>query len=187
MLAFTEVEFKYSADEIPLAAFQSFCEHMEPKLRVMPAGYDHFYDKVNDEVSFCRHRVAATTNQLTFKRKLQDNNNSVRIEHNVDLSESMSKEQIAAFLKEFGYEHSNTIYKNAFVYVYDRYSFCYYIVYNEGMEEMGRFIEIEMDEHYPWADERNAYVELQDLERKAASLGLNSSRRLKKSLYEMFG
>ena len=183
----TEIEFKYNADCVALRTFQDFCRRLNPITEVMPAGYDHFYNKTGDEVSFCRHRVGALTNQLTFKRKLQDNNNSVRTEHNIDLSKEMSKQQIEAFLKEFGYKWCSTIYKNAFVYVYDKYSFCYYIVYTEGMEELGRFIEIEMSEEHPWESQEQAYKMLQELEKEVSVVGLFPSRRLKKSLYEMYG
>lgn len=183
----TEVEFKYSAKNVSLEQFQKFCMELNPKEIVLPAGYDYFYRSPKDPNSFCRHRQGAITNQLTFKRKLADKNNFVRTEHNIDLSSKMSNLQIEAFLKEFGYEKSSSIYKNAFVYLYNKFNFVYYVVYDVAMNELGRFIEIEMDENYDWKDEIEAYTELQQLEKSMAVLGITSHTRLKLSLFEMFG
>lgn len=183
----TEVEFKYSADNVSLAKFQEFCLELQPKEVVLPAGYDYFYKSSKDSSCFCRHRKGALTNQLTFKRKLTDKNNFVRTEHNIDLSADMSKEQIEAFLLEFNYTPSATIYKNAFVYLYNKFNFVYYVVYNADMKELGRFIEIEMDEKYAWKDSAEAMAELQQLEKSVAKLGITPANRLRKSLYELFG
>jgi len=182
---FTEIEFKYKADDISLEAFKAFCVARKPSLQIQASGYDHFYQSAKDE-AFSRHRVGADMNQLTFKRKTSDANNIVRTEHNIDLHPSVSKEQVAAFLSEFGYEFTATLYKSCFVFQYDWYILVYYIVFDAEMKELGRFIEIEASETFPWRSEAEARASIDDMERLCKPLGIQPQRRVKRSLFEMF-
>lgn len=184
-IEFKEIEFKYKADDISLEAFSSFCKN-EPYKFVLAAGYDHFYSCKDFSESFCRHRVGPDKNELTFKRKTADKNNFVRTEHNIELSPSVSEEQVAALCNEFGYKHNVSIYKDCFVYKYFNHTFVYYICYNLEMKELGRFVEIEMDENYPWETEEQALNELTMLEKKFHQFGVSPQSRVKRSLFEMF-
>ncbi len=185
-MKFHEVEFKYRADGISLAKFQEFCEAKEPEKYIIASGFDHFYDNETDAVGFYRHRVGPDMNQLTYKRKTSATNNFVRKEHNLDFSKKVSVEQAAAYVKDFGYTLNTTIFKNCFVYKYEYYTLVFYICYDIGMKELGRFMEIEMDEEYAWKSEEEAMVSLVAMERLSKTLGISAQSRVKKSLYELF-
>lgn len=184
-IEFKEIEFKYKADDISLVAFTNFCERDEHKF-ILASGYDHFYSFKNDSESFCRHRVGPDKNELTFKRKTSDKNNFVRTEHNIQLDPRTTMDQIKALCKEFGYTHNTSIYKDCFVYKYPRYTFVYYICYNLDMKELGRFVEIEMEESYPWETEEQALNDMIELEKSFSQFGVSPQSRVKRSLFEMF-
>lgn len=185
-MSFTEVEFKYRADGVDLSAFKAFCIDKKPKNSLIASGFDYFYSNEKETDSFFRLRVSPSFNQLTYKKKTNDNNNYVRTEHNIDLQLSLTKEQAEAFVGEFGYEYNTTIYKNAFIYFYDYYTLVYYVCYDEGMKELGRFIEIELDENQDFGTQESAWSELTILEKLCKPIGITAQARIKKSLYEMF-
>ena len=182
-----EIEFKYRADNVGLEAFVTFCKGFNGlKAHVSASGFDHFYDNVKDPGAFGRLRVGPDLNQLTFKRKTEDANNFIRTEHNLDLAAHTCREQIEAFLGEFGYSYNMSLFKSCFVYKYDRHIFVYYICYDTDMKETGRFIEVEMSEDFPWASESDAYEELAVLEKLMKPLGISPQNRVKKSLFELY-
>lgn len=185
-MRFREIETKYNADKTPLTAFMSFCKEREPSKFVIAAGYDHFYEKVGDKESFCRHRIGPDANQITFKRKTTSENNYVRTEHNINLAKPMTEDQVRAYVEEFGYQYNTTLYKNCFVYKFDTYILVYYVVYDMDMKELGRFIEIEMDEDYPWVDDDEAWGTLLVMEKMCKSLGAKPESRITESLFEMY-
>jgi adenylate cyclase class IV len=184
-MRYMEIETKYRADTISLSSFLKFCESRSPLRVVNAAGYDHFYESLKVPGSFCRHRIGLDTNQLTFKRKTSDSNNFIRTEHNLDLSGAV-REQVAALCKEFGYEHNFSLYKNCFVYGYENYTLVYYIVYDEDLHELGRFVEIEMKEDYPWESEQQAWDQLLVFEKLCKPLGISPQSRVKRSLFELY-
>lgn len=181
-----EVEFKYDAKNINLSAFKEFCMKKDPVSYIMAAGHDHFYHNSKDLTSFYRHRVGAGINQFTFKKKTVEENNFIRIEHNIDLDLDVTRDKILYLCKDLGYEYNTTIFKNSFIYVYEYYVMAYYIVYDNDMKEIGRFLEIEMNEEFPWENEKQAWGELIILERIHKPLGIDSSKRIKDSLFELF-
>lgn len=184
-MRFCEIEFKYYADNIKLSDFVEFCNDRKPEGQILVSGYDYFYEKPNED-AFCRLRVGPDSNQLTFKRKLTSKNNFIRTEHNIDLESHITKDQITALCKEFGYMYNMTLFKNCFIYHYDWYTFVYYICYDENMKEIGRFVEIEMSEDHSWIDEQHAWNELIILEKTCRELGISPQCRVKKSLFELF-
>lgn len=184
-----EIEFKYNASEISLSTFTEFCQERNRKnvhKFIIASGYDYFYDSLTNPESFCRHRVGADMNQLTFKKKTSGTNNYVRTEHNIDLENKVSVEQVKLLCGEFGYKYNTSIFKNCFIYAYDRYTLVYYVCYDKDMKELGRFVEIEMKEDHNWSSEEEAYGELTIMEKLCKGLGISSKSRLKRSLYEMF-
>lgn len=186
-MKYREIEFKYNASDISLKDFNKFCKDRKPEKFIEVGGYDYFYKTTGNNGGFCRHRVGADSNQLTFKRKTTSGNNFIRTEHNIDLVNLVSVDQIAALCKEFGYEPAAALFKNCFIYVYDFYILVYYIVYDTGMKELGRFVEIEMKEDHTWTSETEAWDALTAMERICKPLGLSSQARIRKSLFEMFG
>lgn len=184
---FKEVEFKYNAQGMDLVEFKEFCKYRPNlKKKVIAFGPDHFYQKSGDVDSFCRHRVGGDINQLTFKRKTLDANNYIRTEHNLDLRPGITEEQVSALAGEFGYVYNTSIYKSCFVYTYDWYTLVYYICYDTTMEELGRFVELEVAEDYPWQNAKDAWDQLVALERICKPLGISPQSRLKRSLFELF-
>lgn len=182
-----EIEFKYKADNISLTEFKAFCESKPPVSFIQASGYDYFYSDALNSGAFCRFRVGADINQVTFKRKTKEKNNFVRVEHNIDLAPVVTEPQVRALVSEFGYEYDSTIYKSCFVYKYEWYTLVYYICYNEDLKELGRFIEIEMKEDHDWETEESAWNELVIVEKLCKTLGISPQARIKKSLYELYG
>ena len=181
-----EIEYKYLA-EISVPEFRAFCENRSPLKFLLISGWDHFLFNENDGTSFYRHRVNTNENQLTFKRKLVKDNNYVREERNIDLPLSVTKEKIQDLCDVHGYKPRSSIFKNCFIYNYDYYTLVYYVCYNDQLQELGRFIEIEMKEDYDWSSEEEALQELVTLERLCKGLNIGPQKRIHKSLFEMFG
>lgn len=186
MIKFKEIETKYYADNIKLTDFAEFCEKRKPVKFLIASGYDHFYRSKKSAEMFFRHRVGEDFNQLTLKKKTEVKNNYIRNEHNIMLSKKTSREQIAAICDEIGYEPTSSIFKNAFIYIYERYTLVYYVVYDEEMKELGRFVEIEMSEEEEFLSEESAWGELTQIEKELDILGITAQNRIKRSLFEMF-
>lgn len=185
-MKYKEIEYKYRADEMSLTLFETFCRAYDAHDLIQASGYDHFYQSRTSATSFCRHRVGGDINQLTFKRKLSDSNNYIRTEHNLDLKFSSPVDQVAALVAEFGYKHNFSMFKNCFIYKFDKHIFVYYICYDTDMKELGRFFEIEMVEDGPWQTEEEAQSALNAVERSCALMGITPQSRIKRSLFEMF-
>ncbi len=182
-----EIEFKYKADNISLVAFKAFCEARNPMMMDEASGFDWFYSKDGDASSFGRHRKQpGVFNQLSFKRKTVDNNNFVRTEHNIMLGDNVETEQVAALFKEFGYTYNISIFKSCFIYHYQDHILVYYICFDPDFKELGRFIEIEMDEDWATESPNEAMAKLTQLEGELKTLGISRLARIKRSLFEMF-
>lgn len=184
---FKEIELKYRADNVLLSDFQAYCESSKKPYSFLHAsGYDYFYDDAVEPGEFCRHRVGADMNQLTFKRKTTNKNNYIRTEHNINLAKDTTVDQVSALCSEFGFSFNTSIFKTCFVYKFQSHTAVYYVCYDIEMKELGRFIEIELDENRNWGDEENAMKALQVLEQDMSRLGLKPQSRVKKSLFELF-
>jgi len=183
----SEVEFKYNADDITLDIFTKFCRGLNKAPKVIYAsGYDYFYASKGDVGAFWRHRVSPDSNLLTFKRKNNDKNNFVRVEVNLKLDLATSVDDVAALCDANRCPYQGSIFKNCFIYVYDWYTLVYYICYDQGMKELGRFIEIEMSEEHPWQSEQEAFEQLLVMEKLCKPLGLTPQGRIRRSLFEMY-
>lgn len=184
MIQFKEIELKYRADDIALTDFIRFAQDRKPESSLFVCGYDHFYSDGSD--SFMRHRIGQDFNQLTFKSKTVSKNNFIRNETNVMLGKDVTKEEAADLCEKLGYKLNVSIFKTVFVYVYNRYVLSYYVVCSPDLKELGRYVEIEMSEDYPWETEEMAWNELVKLEQEAKCLGITPQARMKKSLFEQF-
>lgn len=180
---FLEVETKYDAKAISLFAFKTACIAEDPSGKCTVESYDHYYTKGRRAI---RHR-AGTRPELTVKRKLASRNNFSRVEVNLSLK-GVQDDTVKALCSELGYKHNFSIYKHSTIYWYKGYNTVFYTVYSDHTKskELGRFIEIEMDEHYPWKTKQEPWTELKAIEKKFSALGLCPRTRLKKSLFEMF-
>lgn len=183
---YLEIESKYNAKEIALTDFIAFCtaSFVSSKF-VQASGYDHFYSSDKDDTQFGRYRVGPDFVQLTVKTKTQANNNYIRQEDNLEFKEPVSEDRVRSFFAKFGYEYRQTIFKNCFIYKYPTFTMVYYVIYTKDMNEIGRFLEIEMCEDYPWESEEQAWDALLSVEKQCRPLGIIPQARIKKSLYEI--
>jgi adenylate cyclase class IV len=185
---FLEIEFKYSAQKVALSRFNEVCRTLLPRSTKVSSGSDFFFNNPANPKAFCRHRFGGDINQLTFKKKLSGTN-YVRTEHNLDLKDADTAD-VEALCAEFGYKPSGTLHKTCVQHNYEDHTLVYYICFNDEMKEVGRFIEIEMKEDYPWESDSRAMEKLRFLERQLSSykgLGIDESKRVMESLPEMFG
>lgn len=184
---YKEIEYKYDAKSINLKSFSNLMEALKYNKYVSVSSYDHFFTKDNGNKfnEFIRYRYNDITQELTLKKKTCDFNNNNRIEINLDIKELDTK-KIKTFLEMIGYSYRFQIYKTCFIYIFDKAIISYYIVYDENMKELGRFIEIEADEKYDWKDESEAFEKINEFEKLLYSLNITSSDRLTESLFEMY-
>mgnify|MGYP001564867695 CR=1 FL=1 len=182
---FSELEFKYKADNISLLEFQTVMNSLVVSNRKDVSSWDHYYtNAVEDE--FIRYRESNEP-ELTIKRKVSKSNNWERIE--VDLPIDGTKSEISIiskFVELLGYSNKKSIYKTCFIYWLEHINFVYYIVYDTNMVEKSRFIEVEFNksqlpEHLDKVESQLKYGQ-----EVLAKLGLSPQNRLKKSLFEIF-
>jgi adenylate cyclase class IV len=129
--------------------------------------------------------------ELTIKKKTVGSNNFNRVEVDLKLSATTADyKEVSKWLSilPVPYLKNFKIYKYCFIYVYSDITLVYCVVYNEEMEEKGRFVEIEIDkkqvEKFNTPGEALKY--LNDFEQKLSVLGITPQNRMKKSLWELF-
>lgn len=179
---FKEIETKYSANSVPMDEFVKLVEPMAPNW-IMVSSYDDYF--VNDKDEFIRYRYNDSMGELTVKRKTTDNNNNNRVEVNVKVDSGSSK-SVSAFVDLLGYEPNFSIFKTCKIGVLDKIVLVYYIVYDQNMKELQRFIEVEAREDVTWDSEQAAWDEVLKYEKLLEPLGITPKNRLKKSLFEIF-
>jgi adenylate cyclase class IV len=182
-MQFKEIEFKFDASDISLNSFKSFVQELKPSNQVIVSSYDDYF--VNSEGNFIRYRHNNNSQELTIKRKLCDHNNNERVEVNLPIV-PQDFNTVQRFSQLLGYEHNFSIYKVCQIYWIDKAVLCYYLVYDENMKELNRFIEIEANEHLEFKDETEALGLIKSYEDKLRGLGIHCKKRLKKSLFEMY-
>lgn len=181
---YKEVEYKYDASKIKLLDFQKLMNQLEPKLLLETSSWDLYY--TNDKDEFIRYRKSEIKPELTIKRKITEKNNDQRIEINLGLANGDQDETVGEFVKLLNYKFNFKIYKSCFIYFFDEVDIVYYIVYNENMDEVGRFLEIEfLEEHAHTVKMDHILNVLQEYQEKLKPLNI-SSNKLSKSLFEMF-
>lgn len=182
-MKFKELEFKYDASDKSMQDFIDLIEPLKSRRVMQVSSYDDYF--VNDKGNFIRYRYTDSSGELTIKYKTNNKNNNERIEVNIPTLGN-AKNAVAEFCKYMGYTFNFSIFKTCKIYWVDRVVIVYYIVYDEEMKEMRRFIEIEADEDLEWSSEQEAWDEVLRYEKMLAPLGITAHNRLKKSLFEMF-
>lgn len=180
-----EIEYKYNASDIKLSNFHKFCINKTPLKYLEVSGTDHFYKHPGRPDSFYRHRLSNNESQITLK-VLTNDNNVTRDEYNID-AQGLHNSTVGEYVRAHGYSYSGKVYKNCFIYHYDCYCVVYYVCYDDDMQELGRFIEIEMSEDYPWASVEEAQGLLKMKEMSWKDLGIGLANRETRSLFQMFG
>lgn len=183
MSEFIELEYKYKADNVKLTDFQRILDKYQTTKKLDISSWDTYYTKSADE--FVRFRDS-TTPELTIKRKIKSENNWQRIEVDLPLDlKSCTPEKVDNFLELLDYKRNFKIYKSCFVYWLDEVNFVYYIVYDENLKELGRFIEVEVNKSKV-TDVLAAVTSLNFYEKALEPIGISYQNRMKKSLFELF-
>lgn len=184
MVKFSEVETKYDASKIDLGRFIESCLVLGEPRRQDISSYDHYYTGGDKTM---RHREGFPP-ELTMKHKTAQNNNYRRVEVNVKLGDEPQNEAVKQLCSMLSLTHNFSIYKDSKIFWFPKFNTVYYTVYSDHTrsKELGRFIEIEMDEHYAWKDTNEAWELLLIIEKQLASLGIRPQSRIKKSLFEMY-
>jgi hypothetical protein len=185
MNEFSELEFKYKADDIKLQDFVSLMATLPIVNQKDVSSWDHYYIG-NNEDEFIRYRES-TDPELTIKRKTTQNNNWQRIEIDLPLDHSRIKsETVSKWVELLNYKHKRSIYKTCFIYWTTDINFVYYIVYDTDMKEKGRFIEVEVNKYGQNPNGIHPDNMLKYGQDVLLKLGLSPQNRLKKSLFEIF-
>lgn len=179
-----EIEFKYNASQISVEDFKEFCIEQNPHEYMSAHGEDHFYHYPKEADQFLRHRVGPGINELTIKKKLEENNN-IRIEYNMPLELTVDFGQVKDFCLFLGYIYNNSIHKIAHTYTYPWYEACYYVCQDKNLKEIGRFIELELKQPYNKGEDA-VFKDLVILEKLYKPLGINPKLRVIPSLFELF-
>lgn len=186
-MSFEELEYKYRADSIKLIDFKALLRTPAVIKNKLAASWDIYYTQANSEDSFQRFRMDHEKPELTKKVKQADSNNWRRIESDLPLDPARVTEELVAFHVGLdGYKENFRIFKYCDIYFEENLNYVYYTVYNENMQEVGRFIEVEVN--------KNKVSELADRvdsvlkagEERLSKLGITPQHRMKKSLYETF-
>lgn len=184
-MKFKEIEFKYDANQIELMAFtqlmETFCSKISNRLIV--SSYDDYF--TNPDGAFIRYRHNNNNQELTIKRKTTHDNNNERIEVNMAII-PQDFSTIQAFSNLLGYKHDFRIYKVCNIYWLEKVVVCYYLVFDNNMKELNRFIEIEANEDLEFENEEDALNTITKFEKLLLPLGISPEKRLKKSLFEMY-
>lgn len=180
---FKEIEFKFDATDITLVDFINTVEQLNPEKNIIVSSYDDYF--TNEDDNFIRYRHNESSHELTIKRKTNNYNNNERVEINLDII-PQAFGNIEGFVSLLGYKHNFRIYKICHIFWIKKAIICYYIVYDENMTELNRFIEIEANEKLNFVSENEAFSEIRYYEDKLKDLGIYHKKRLKRSLFEMY-
>ncbi len=179
---FKEIETKYSANDIDIHKFIDLVNPLNPNW-IMVSSFDDYFTNPGGE--FIRYRYTDHAGELTIKRKTTDTNNNNRVEVNLK-TDGKNFKTVNAFADLLGYKLNFSIYKTCKIAIIDKIVLVYYVVYDDKLNELQRFIEIEAKEEHQWASEDEAWAEVTKYEKLLEPLGITPRNRLKKSLYEIF-
>jgi adenylate cyclase class IV len=184
MIKDIEVEAKYRSHNIKYSDFKNLVDKLKPRWQEVASWDDYYTHKLNKD-DFNRYRNFNGEGQITSKEKISDINNNRRIEYNITLGKN-DFSTIEEWHKSKGYKHNFRIFKTCFIAWLDKVDIVYYVVYNEELKEIDRFIEVEALESYPWKDEEEAWNEVLKYEKILEPLGIVPQNRMRKSLFEMY-
>nr|BFD64803.1 hypothetical protein BdHM001_34840 [Bdellovibrio sp. HM001] len=183
---FKEIEFKYDACKVTLREFQNTLNTMSPKGRKAVSSWDHYFSRGNNKDRFVRFREDKTSPELTTKVKMNKNNNAHREEVNIHLTSGTTFQAVEKMLEAIEYKLNFSIHKKCFIYFFDEVDVVFYTVTDVRGKVVGQFIEIEFLESVRGKKVSYAMKRIREFESKLKGLGLMSSSRLSKSLWEMY-
>jgi predicted adenylyl cyclase CyaB len=186
---YLEVEVKYNADDIDRMAFKDLVKSLNPKSFIYVESADIYYAKSENE--FLRHRLPPQNkggaeenrSELTFKKKVVDQNNWSRVEVNLRIDQN-DPALVEAFCHGLGYTKNFSIEKGCEIYFWDDADIVYYFVKDES-GKYSYFIEIEASEDIGMTNEQSWEVVLK-YEKLLAPLGITPQKRKRLSLWELY-
>jgi len=180
-----ELEFKYHGDDIKLPDFVSLMESLDYIKKLEISSWDHYYVNTENEDEFVRFRNSDTP-ELTIKRKTTQGNNWKRIEIDLPLDpKRLDVSTVDAWAELEGYKRKVKIFKSCLIYWTPTVNMVYYIVFDENLKEMGRYVEIESNKDNGLSEEES-FKEIKKYEQELAKLGIVPQNRLKRSLFELY-
>lgn len=195
MSDFVELEYKYKADDVSFLKFRELMEGLQLVKQKDISSWDYYFTPVNNDYEgFVRFRNSSISPELTKKIKTKNDNNFNRIEIDLPLDRTKVTVPIVdKFMETLNHKENFRIFKSCFIYWLDTVNFVYYIVFDQNLKEVGRFIEVEVnkDKVASLKDKGDhlrtgAEYELLKYERELETIGIKSSNRMKKSLFELF-
>lgn len=182
-----EYEQKYRVDNILLQDFQILMNTL-PDLHeyISGGGWDFYYSKPGTD-TFQRLRCDPRFPELTKKIKINGSNQRRR-EYDIKLvaeDPSSSPRYIQQYLEEDGYQVNFSIYKAYDIWVFDEVNYVYYVVFDNNLKELGRFVEVELNKKKV----KDIVHPLATLHRHAqllSKIGLTPAFRETRSLWEMW-
>jgi adenylate cyclase class IV len=180
-----ELEYKYRADNVLYSKFKNMCQGaLKGK---SGASWDYYYE--NSDGAFIRFRDSDVP-ELTLKRKTTETNSWSRLEIDIPLDISrLDFKSVDYFLKLNGFKKAFSIYKTYFIYWFENVNYCYYITYDENMNELDRFVEVEVNKSKVSelnATNTPATTVLKEAEALLKEIGLSPNNRMRRSLYEIY-
>ena len=150
-----EIESKWNSDKISRSKFNRFVWSV---IDLVPhdgwefksaAGYDHYF--VNPMGYVARHREGKDLKELTVKARVDSEDITVRVEHNVALDpRHATAKSVHGFLKTSGYQKRVSIFKDCDIYRFKmknspvEATVVWYVVTCKGFKDR-TFIEVEVD------------------------------------------
>lgn len=181
----TELEFKYSIDDLKLSEFIDFAESMNPERELEVSSWDFYYSGLGLPFEFIRFRNGPSP-EITIKIKNNKKNNNSRIEVDLPIHISVKEQLVAKFVNLFGFKENFRIHKHCKIYWYKKLDIVYYTVFDKNMNEIGRRIEIEARKDYPFVSQEEAIEEIKSMEKLMILIGISPQRRMRKSNWEQF-
>jgi|WetSurMetagenome_2_1015567.scaffolds.fasta_scaffold99387_2 hypothetical protein len=187
---FIEYESKYHATLEQLFPFKRIAETLTGKPANYVIGPDSYYIKPGTD-NFKRFRkglLGDKRKEITTKVKTGTHNNIHRIEKNLRV-DGNSDEVITSMIEDDGYEFNFKITKYCFIYEAEDAILVFYSVRDDtsGKEDLEHFIEFEVKEELiPELTEEQAKNIIKKYEEAFSTIGINSNKRLKLSLYERY-
>ncbi len=140
-----ELEYKYRADDIKLSDFINMMANVAVEERLDTSSWDYYFWSGQDEDEFLRYRESDNP-ELTIKKKIKNTNNWKRVELDLPIDKDrISVELVKEWCEALGYKENFRIYKSCFIFWTNNVNYVYYIVYNDNMKELGRFVEVEVN------------------------------------------
>jgi adenylate cyclase class IV len=180
---FSEIEYKYRADEIDMHDFDRWAKKFSPIRSIRIEGYDHYWRQGEFVV---RHRNDSQ-NTLTVKCRKSLESIADRAEIDLHLN-GATQEDVVQFLKLTGFRQEFSVWKKAHIFfVEDEGVELSLVIYDveatTGHPEL-RFIEVEVEKS-PKISTRKALRVLEKWDRRLRrKFGLSAPSGL--SLYEIF-